>query len=156
MARLASTSLVFMLWLTPAPAWKGSTRKASMRRACRRLASGVSRIGARPRISSAAWTMASQSASGRRPVCVVGARRGLLDLDRGTDERDVRPPAADREVADRALRLDAVVGVRGHLQRAQRVALEAVAGARSVAGGEGVEAGGEAAAPRVGSGMEPV
>ncbi len=30
MARLASTSLVFMLWLTPAPAWKGSTRKASI------------------------------------------------------------------------------------------------------------------------------
>ena len=33
MARLASTSLVFMLWLTPAPAWNGSTRKASMSRA---------------------------------------------------------------------------------------------------------------------------
>jgi hypothetical protein len=33
-ARLASTSLVFMLWLTPAPAWKGSTRKLSISSAC--------------------------------------------------------------------------------------------------------------------------
>ena len=34
MARLASTSLVFMLWLTPAPAWNGSTRKLSISVAC--------------------------------------------------------------------------------------------------------------------------
>ena len=61
---------------------------------------------------------------------VVRARGRLLDVDAGADERDVRSAAADREVADRALRLDAVVGVLGHLQRAQWVPFEAVAGAR--------------------------
>ena len=61
MARLASTSLVFMLWLTPAPAWKGSTRKLSISSACRRALVLATEVAASPRTSSAAWMIASAS-----------------------------------------------------------------------------------------------
>ncbi len=133
MARLASTSLVFMLWLTPAPAWNGSTRNASMSSAC--CARPVGRVAIRREAEDLVrgphdgiGEMVRQAARG-----VVGARRGLLDLDRGTHERDVRAAAADGEVPDGARRLDAVVGVGGDLQLAQRIALDARLRLRSIA-----------------------
>ena len=76
--------------------------------------------------------MASKRSSASRPVWWFARAAAFLTLTAGPDERDVRSSAADREVADRARRLDAVVGVLGDLQRAQWVAFEAVAGARNV------------------------
>ena len=62
---------------------------------------------------------------GQPPGGVVGPGSGLLDLDRGTHQRDVGTAAADGEVADGARRLDPVVGIRRDLQLAERVALGA-------------------------------
>ena len=115
-ARLASTSLVFMLCDTPAPAWNGSTRKLS---------------------TSVSWQLAFAQAEHlvgglddgvgevvREPARLpIGPRRGLLDVDGGRDERRIGQASADRKVADRALRLDAVIGVGGNLELAQRISL---------------------------------
>jgi hypothetical protein len=53
----------------------------------------------------------------------VGARACLLDQDRRRDERRGCRQSADREVLDRTLGLDAVVGVGRHAQLAKRIAL---------------------------------
>ena len=55
----------------------------------------------------------------------VGLGGGFLDEDGGGDEIGGRAQAADREVLDRARRLDAVVRVGGDLQLAERIALDA-------------------------------
>ncbi len=120
-ARLASTSLVFMLCETPAPAWKGSTRKLSISVCCR-AAAFVSR-----RVERQAEDLVRGLDDRRGDVrlqpagLAVGPRGGLLDLHRGPHECDVRPSAADREVVDGALGLDAEVGVRRNLEGAQRI-----------------------------------
>ena len=55
----------------------------------------------------------------------VGFGRGFLDENRRGDEIGGRAQAADREVLDRARRLDAVVRVGRDVQLAQRIALGA-------------------------------
>jgi hypothetical protein len=121
MARLASTSLAFMLWLVPAPAWNGSMRKLSI---SSRLLGGPGGREGRPswdrRVASARSSPFRQRGRRRFGVgraedlvgCLddrvaellgqaagghVGARRGLLDLDDGPDEGRVRPGPGDRE-----------------------------------------------------------
>ena len=113
-----------MLWLTPAPAWNGSTRKLSISVACELASLGRAALGGQAQdlvggADDGAGQLVRQASGG-----VVGACRGLLDLDRGAHQRRVGPAAADREVADGARGLDAVVGVGRHLELAQRVALD--------------------------------
>jgi hypothetical protein len=68
--------------------------------------------------------MASNTSFARRPVWRF-ARAAAFDVDAGPDKRDVRSSALSELRIARGL--DAVVGVFGHFQRAQRVAFEAVA-----------------------------
>ena len=139
MARLASTSLAFMLWLVPAPAWNGSMRKLSMSSAClaARAASKPAFIGSEPR-ASASSSMAAAAhedlvggLDDRVPQILGQPARGhvrasgrLLDLDDGPDQGGMRTCARDREVVDAARGLDAVVGAVGNLEVAQRVLLD--------------------------------
>ena len=68
--------------------------------------------------------MASPTRAIEAPERDVGLRRGFLDEDGGGDEVGRRAQAADREVFDRASRLDAVVGVGGDGVFAQRIAFD--------------------------------
>jgi hypothetical protein len=60
-----------------------------------------------------------------RPVARLARRRRLLDLDGGAYQFDIRPAAADRKVGDGPGSLDAVVGVGGNFEFAERIAFGA-------------------------------
>ena len=82
MARLASTSLTFMLVEVPAPAWNTSSGNCSSQWP--------------PSTSSAARTIPPAPLV-ERAGRGVGERGGLLDLDVGADEAGGRPLRADLE-----------------------------------------------------------
>ena len=109
LARLASTSLTFMLWEVPAPAWYTSTMNWSCQRPSddlpRRRHDGVADGRAQP---------------AERHVRLSG---GQLHLGRGDDQRRVGPQPADREILHRARRLNAVVGIRWNRPFSQRIPL---------------------------------
>src|SRR5690606_36624894 len=90
LARLASTSLQFMLWEVPAPAWYTSTMNWSR---CWPAST-----------SSAAWTMASASRASRRPVSLwVSAAERLTQTTASTNAGRGRSPEIGKFSAARRL-----------------------------------------------------
>ena len=110
-ARVAITSLAFMLELVPEPVWKTS--------------SGNSPSCSPATIASAASTMACACSWVTHPQRGVGARGGRLDVRQRLDVPGLERQAADREVLDRALGLGPPEGVARHLDLAHGVVLGA-------------------------------
>jgi hypothetical protein len=110
LARVAITSLAFMLELVPEPVWKISTGKCCMKspssRPCAASTDGLALRGA------------------ELVEFDVGLGGGGFGQDQRADELRRHRLAADREVVDRALGLRAVESVHRHLQFAHAVALD--------------------------------
>ena len=99
LARLAITSLTFMLWLVPAPAWNGSTTNWS---ACLP--------------SSTSWAARDDGAGElgvEQAQVAVDLGGGALDHRHAPDEGRVGLHAADGEVQHGALGLRAIAGAAG-------------------------------------------
>ena len=110
-ARLAITSLAFMLVLVPLPVWKTSTGKCS---------------SSLPSATSPAAAMIAAAVRALQPAgLVVHARGGGLDQPIAAMNSPRHRPARDREILHRPLGLGTVQGVGGHLHLAERVALRA-------------------------------
>src|SRR3972149_1688222 len=95
-ARLAMTSLVFMLWEVPAPAWNRSTTNSS-------------------------WYWPAIIASAASTIDMARRRGRALDADMGDNEVGIGPPAGNREIFHRPRRLYAIPGIGRHRILAQRV-----------------------------------
>ena len=109
-ARVAITSLAFMLDEVPEPVWKTSIGNWS---------------SCRPAItSSAAATMAVDDVRGQYAELGVGHRGRPLDLGQRSDMGGREPASGDREVLHRPLGLGRVQGVLRHPHLAHRVVLD--------------------------------
>ncbi len=107
LARLAMTSLAFMLVEVPDPVWKMSRGK---------WASWSPRMTS----SAAAW-MAPAELFVQQAELPVGPGRRPLDQPERHQETAAEPPVGDREVVDRPLGLGAVEGRRRDLHLAHAV-----------------------------------
>ena len=99
----------------------GSCRSASAAAAT----STVSESGRTPRISSAAWMIASAICSGSRPVWRLARAAAFLTCTAARTSATSGSRPLIGKLLDRALGLDAVVGVGRNLERPERVLLGA-------------------------------
>ena len=111
-ARLASTSLVFMLELVPDPVWKTSI--------------GNSSSNSPAATRSAAPAIASATSCVHHAEPGVHPRRRALDQGERADLRALEAAAGDREVLDRPLGLRLVLGGSRDAHLAHRVVFDAV------------------------------
>ena len=119
-ARVAMTSLVFMLLDVPEPVWKTSIGKCSSQSPC---ATSPRRLGDRAGDLGVEHAEVGVDAGGR-----------ALDGGEGADQLPLDGGAGDREVLDGALRLGPPLGPRRDAHLSHGVVLDAVVGAALVCG----------------------